>query len=162
MPAVIVLLFFFAGTAEAKLCRGLEKAMEFLNTNRFLQRSRTERRELDIPLADISQARSFAFRFPAFRDLGFDLPNAHTWRRYQGRLEASDLHGKNVGWEISNAQGHARVRLDWDENKGGHYNIEIRRLHNGRNETHRLAVKFQCNNHPCSRHEVNRLAESME
>jgi hypothetical protein len=161
MPALIM-LFFFAGTAEARLCRGLERAMEFLNTNRFLQRSREVGRELMLPLADISQARSFAFRFPAFRELGFGSPNANTWRRYQGRLAASDLHGHNVGWEISNGQGHARVRLDWDEHKGGHYNIEIRRLHNGRNETHRLAVQFQCNNHPCSRQDINRLAQSMQ
>jgi len=159
---MLILLLAITDLAEARLCRGLERAAEFLSTNRFLQRSRTERRELDIPLADINQARSFAFRFPAFRDLGFGLPNAQSWRRYRGRLESSDLHGRNVGWEISNAQGHARVRLDWDEVKGGHYNIEIQRLHNGRNETHRLAVQFQCNNSPCSRQDVTRLAESMD
>lgn len=161
MPALILALFF-STVAEARLCRGLEQAAEFLNTNSFLARSRREAREMDVSLADINQARSFAFRFPAFRDLGFGLPNAQDWRRYRGRLENSQLHGRDIGWEISNDSGHARVRLDWDPQRGGHYNIEISRMHNGRRENHRLAVNFQCNNHPCSSQEVTRMAENMQ
>lgn len=41
-------------------------------------------------------------------------------------MDKSSLKGMRSGWQMKNANGDiARVRLDFDPNKGGHYNIEV-------------------------------------
>lgn len=164
---ILTLIILFNFSAAWSRCGDFSEAAQYLNTQRFVQASRQSRSsgagELTVNLRDVSQAKSLAFRFPAFENLGFGLPG-RLWRPYNSRLERSSLFGKRVGWEINNDNGHARIRLDWDPQKGAHYNIEItqRSVAGGRSETHKMAVGFQCQNRPCTERQVLRMVERMQ
>lgn len=164
MRSLIVLLFLFSFKTFALSCRQYANVAEYLNTQKFVKASREYRalgREPELNLADINQARSVAFRFPAFEELGFGKPGGSNWVPYQGRLSKSALNGKNIGWEVRNEKGHARLRLDWDPQKGAHYNIEIMERHNGRTETHKLAINFSCGPAPCTERQVVDMVDRM-
>lgn len=158
-------LFFMASESFAR-CGDFTKAAELLTPDRFVQRSRESRAlgvgELSVNLQDVNQAKSLAFKFPAFQQMGFGLPGRE-WQPYNSRMQRSAMFGRRVGWETRSADGgHARVRLDWDPQKGAHYNIEISKTVNGRSETHKLAVGFQCQNRPCSERDVVQMLERMD
>jgi len=120
------------------------------------------KREAHIDLHDINQAKTVAYRFPAFEELGFGKPGGQGWKPYSGRLEKSALYGKKIGWEVKNDNGYARLRLDWDPEKGAHYNIEITEKKFGKSETHKLAVSFKCGERPCTQDQVVKMAERMQ
>lgn len=163
MRALIVLVLL-TGWAHGRSCREFEKVANYLNTQKFIKASRDHRAlkvEPHLNVEDLNQARALAYRFPAFKDLGFGNPGGEGWKVYQGRMEKSVLHGKKVGWEIKNQNGHARLRLDWDPQKGAHYNIEITEKKAGKSETHKLAVNFLCQGQKCSEEEVKRMAEKL-
>jgi hypothetical protein len=162
---ILAFLFLASGNIWAKSCKNYETLAEYLNTQKFIKASREHRslkREPHISLDDINQAKNLAFRFPAFKDLGFGQPGGMGWQRYEGRHPKSVLNGKNVGWETRNEKGHARVRLDWDPEKGAHYNIEIMERKNGVTETHKLAVSFLCGNAKCTEQQLLKIAERMQ
>lgn len=159
-----IILLFIALPAFGK-CLDYDKLADYLNTKKFVKVSRDMRalkREPTIDLHDINQAKTVAYRFPAFEELGFGKPGGEGWKPYSGRLEKSALYGKKIGWEVKNDNGYARLRLDWDPQKGAHYNIEITEKKGGRSETHKLAVSFKCGNNPCTQDQVVKMAERMQ
>ena len=163
MRALIIFLISFS--AWSMPCRQYANVAEYLNTQKFIKASRDHRslrREPQLNLGDINQAKALSYRFPAFQDLGFGRPGGQGWSAYIGRHPRSVLNGKRIGWEIRNQNGHARVRLDWDPDKGAHYNIEITDKKGGRNETHKLAVSFLCGEKKCTEGQVLRMAERMQ
>lgn len=162
---IFILTFLLTFNSWALPCRQFESVAEYLNTKKFIAASRDYRRlqrEPELRLADVNQAKSITYRFPAFEELGFGKPGGEGWKPYHGRLQKSALHGKQVGWEISNSKGHARLRIDWDPQKGAHYNIEITERSSGRPETHKLAVRFECGASPCTEQQVVRMVERMQ
>jgi hypothetical protein len=162
MRALILLLISFPVFGK---CLDYDKLADYLNTKKFVKVSREMRdlkKEAHIDLHDINQAKTVAYRFPAFEELGFGKPGGEGWKPYSGRLEKSALYGKKIGWEVKNDKGYARLRLDWDPQKGAHYNIEITEKKMGKSETHKLAVSFQCDNKPCTQAQVVKMAERMQ
>lgn len=163
---ILIIAFIFTSTAWALPCREFENVAEYLSTKKFIAATREHRhlkREPEIKVSDVNQAKSIAFRFPAFEELGFGKVAGEGWKPYMGRLEKSSLNGKQVGWEISNDKGHARLRLDWDPDKGAHYNIEITRRKVGEaSETHKLAIKFDCGPTPCSERQLSQMVMRMQ
>lgn len=160
MHALIILLLF-SHVLYAKSCREYEKVAEYLNTQKFIKASRDHKalkREPNLNVGDVNQARVLAYRFPAFEELGFGAPGSKGWEVYKGRLEKSGLYDKKIGWKIKNDKGFARLRLDWDPDKGAHYNIEITQ----KNETHKLAISFLCGNQKCTEAQVLKMAERMQ
>lgn len=166
MRAVIIIFtILLALPAWSRSCRQFDNVAEYLNTQKFIRASRDHRalrREPQLNLGDINQAKTLSYRFPAFKDLGFGVPGGQGWSPYIGRHPRSVLNGKRIGWETRNQNGHARVRLDWDPEKGAHYNIEILDKTNGRNETHKLAVSFLCGERKCTEQQVLRMADRMQ
>lgn len=159
-----LILLFISLPAFGK-CLDYDKLADYLNTKKFVKVSRDMRalkREPTIDLHDINQAKTVAYRFPAFEELGFGKPGGEGWKPYSGRLEKSALYGKKIGWEVKNDNGYARLRLDWDPQKGAHYNIEITEKKGGRSETHKLAVSFKCGTNPCTQDQVVKMAERMQ
>lgn len=164
MRALIIFLLL-SSQAFARNCKQYEKLADYLNTKTFIKVSKEHRalkREPHVDLADINQAKVTAFRFPAFEDLGFGKPGGRGWVPYEGRMSKSGLYGKKIGWEIKNENGHARLRLDWDPEKGAHYNVEITEKKNGRSETHKLAISFNCGTQKCSEQQLLKIAERMQ
>lgn len=160
-----LILFLLSFQVWGKNCQQYDNVADYLNTQKFIKVSRDHRslkREPHLNLGDINQAKTLAYRFPAFNDLGFGLPGSSGWTSYIGRHPKSVLNGKRIGWEVRNSNGHARVRLDWDPEKGAHYNIEITDKRHGTNETHKLAVSFLCGNTKCTEQQVLRMAQRMQ
>jgi hypothetical protein len=146
-------------------CREYEKVADYLNTKKFVKASREYRilkKEPLLNLGDINQARAISYRFPAFEDFGFGRPGGPGWTVYKGRHPKSVLNGKDIGWEIKNSNGHARVRLDWDPDKGAHYNIEITKKALGKTENHKLAVSFLCGNAKCTEQQLLKIADRLQ
>ncbi len=157
----LIIYFLFTSYAFA-ICRGFQRAEELLDTRRFLSASNEhllrneERRRHRLPpeseeilqLNDINQARSFAHNFPAIRDLGFPPLSANTWTPHIKRaVGGSRAGGLKDGWKINHNGRYAVIRLDFDPQKGMHYNIE---LEDSARRTHKLAIEFNCNNRPCT------------
>lgn len=186
MQLITFLIFaFYSIDASAIKCNTYEKLADYLNTKKFIQANKdytlkkqdyalklkdpkiknksslVKPTEPLLQLSDINEARSIAYNFPAIKELGFGSPGGRGWTSYVGRLESSSSYGKKVGWSIKNDKGHARVRLDWDKEKGAHYNIEITQKVNGKSETHKLAVSFLCEKKPCTEKQYLKFAEKM-
>ncbi len=110
-------------------------------------------------IGDIQQARNYAFNFPAIRDLGFPPPTANTWTPHVKRaLGGSRAAGMRDGWKISHNGRYAVIRLDFDPQKGMHYNIE---LEDAQRRTHKLAVEFECGNRPCNERDYLRAMQTL-
>lgn len=152
-------------SALGRTCATYEKLADYLNTKKFIQISKEQRllkKEALLELGDINQARSVAYKFPAFKELGFGNPGGTGWTSYKSRLEKSAVHGKKVGWNIKNDKGNARIRLDWDKEKGAHYNIEITQKVNGKSETHKLAISFMCEGKPCTEKQYIKFTDKIQ
>lgn len=158
----LILTTLLAVSAFAKHCREFQMVAEYLDSKKFLRASRAAGKELHIALEDVNQAKMLAYRFPVFRELGFGAPGGDQWHHYESRHPHSSLHGMKVGWEVKNQHGHARIRIDWDPEKGGHYNIEISDRKNGSLEHHKLAISFLCGDQKCSEQQVRKMAEKMQ
>ena len=160
----LIIFVFLCEFAFGRSCKEFEKVADYLNTQKFIKASRDHRVlkvEAQLNVDDLNQARTLAYRFPAFKDLGFGNPGGDGWKVYEGRMERSVLNGKKVGWEIKNENGHARIRLDWDPQKGAHYNLEITEKKAGKSETHKLAINFLCQGQKCSEDQVKKMAENL-
>jgi hypothetical protein len=160
----LILFVFLCEIAFGRSCKEFEKVADYLNTQKFIKASRDHRVlkvEAQLNVDDLNQARTLAYRFPAFKDLGFGIPGGEGWKVYEGRMERSVLNGKKVGWEIKNENGHARIRLDWDPQKGAHYNLEITEKKAGKSETHKLAINFLCQGQKCSEDQIKKMAENL-
>lgn len=108
---------------------------------------------------DINQARNFAINFPAIRDLGFPEFNPRTWTPHiKIAVGNSRAAGLRDGWKINHNGKYAVIRLDYDPQKGMHYNIE---LEESPGVTHKLTVEFDCNNRPCTENNYLRAVRSL-
>jgi hypothetical protein len=163
---ILLLLTFLSISAYAKNCKEYERVAEYLDTEKFVEASRHHRKtptgEIHLDLDDVNQARSLTYKFPAFEDLGFGKPGGRGWKSYTSRHPHSALQGKKIGWEIKNEHGHARIRMDWDPVKGGHYNIEITEKNPMRHETHKLAISFLCGGQKCTEQQVLKMVNKMQ
>lgn len=161
MRALILLLVFISSSVFAKNCKQYEELAKFMDVRKFREASKASRMaglgEPTVLLGDINQAKAITYRFPALEEMGFGRVGNQGWAPYYSRMESSPLHGMKVGYEIKNERGFARVRLDWDKNKGPHYNIEItEKTKFGKAETHKLAVQFPCPVANCADEKVAR------
>jgi hypothetical protein len=148
-------------------CPDFDRASELLNTRRLEQVSRdtyaaSGTREIRLRFTDASQASEFAYRLPALREWGFVGNNHATAVPHIASLERSSLYGIQTGRTFRNPEGDvATIRLDWDPEKGAHYNISITRHTERGRENHRLALEFQCGESPCTAQQVRVMAERM-
>lgn len=146
-------------------------AIDYLDTEHFIQASRTHQKtaeannvkstELDITLGDVNLARKYAYEFPALRDLGFGEIGTHNgWTPQLGKFKG--FKGKQTGWTKKNPDtgDTATVRIDWDGDKGGHYNIQVTRKNPP--ETYKLAVKFKCKGQTCAEEEVLSILKNID
>lgn len=158
---MIIFFFIYSSLIHAR-CGDFARAEELLNTKKFVSSSNErrvmneERRRLNRPtvpeeeivMGDRNMARNYAMKFPAFRDLGFPEPGTPGWQPHIKRaVGGSKAGGLRDGLKINHHGRYAEIRLDWDPHKGMHYNIVIE---DQSGVTHKLAVKFDCNNSPCS------------
>ena len=167
----LILLIITINHAWALNCKGFKDAEMLLNTKKFLQISKEhlirneERKKMHLPpeheytlkLHDINQAKSFAMNFPAIRELGFPGVSKYDWRPHTKRLGTGA--GLKDGWEIHHHGRYARVRIDWDDKIGMHYNIEIE---DQQRNLHKLAVAFECQKGPCTKEDFNRLIQHQQ
>lgn len=168
----LIFLFFLSSVVYAN-CRSFEAAEQLLDSRRFLENSRNhiarneERRRQRLPpeseqtlqLGDMNQARNYALRFPAIRELGFPEVSQSTWTPHIKRaVGGSPAGGMRDGWKINHNGRYAVIRLDYDPTKGMHYNIE---LEDARGLTHKLAVEFNCNNRPCTQADYLRAMQTL-
>jgi hypothetical protein len=163
---VVFVLFITSTNSWSKKCIDYENVANFMNTRNLVRESREHRRkygrEPEVQVGDLNQARVLAMRLPAFDDLGFGQPGTSGWKPYLARHPQNPLNGKNAGFEIRNEKGHARVRLDWDPQKGAHYNIEITPKKMGSSEeTVKLAIRFPCHGRECTREEFASMGEKL-
>ncbi len=160
-----LILFLISFNLQAMSCREYEGLADYLSTKHFVKFSRAHRskfgKEPLLTVGDVNQARTYAFRFPAFKDFGFPDPGGKGWVPYNSRLPKSGMFGKKVGYEIHNSNGHARLRFDWDDQNGAHFNIEITERTGVAPTTHKVAIGFPCNGQPCTESQYKQLAESM-
>lgn len=129
---------------------------------------RASRGEMTLQVDDANTARDLAYQLEIFRDIRVGTPGrpaarGQGWENFIGDLEASALNGRLVGLERKLPDGtSARIRLDWDPQRGGHYNIDIRAPNgNGKMEDLNLAIGFRCGGRPCSEQEVFRLQDEL-
>jgi hypothetical protein len=162
--ALIVMILILPAYSLTRKCPDYDRAAELMNTRNFVKASNDTRKttglkELNIKFQDINQAREYAFNFPALKEWGF-MSSGITAAPYIGRLKSSAFHGKQTGWKFEKPNGDSAViRLDWDPQKGAHYNISFtRHTPNGR-ESHRLALNFDCGARSCSEAEVLRMLD---
>jgi hypothetical protein len=112
-----------------------------------------------VRLESFEQARNIAMNLPALKQMGLDVNDVSRRRPFIANHEtAISTNGKPVGYEVKLDDGSwGRVRLDWDKEKGSHFNIEVTKD----GKRHKAAVLFNCNGRPCSEAEVSRLAAQM-
>ena len=164
MRALILLLLPSLAFALSPRCPDFEKAAELLDTKKFVNVSKNSAsagtKEISLQFADINQAKEYAMNFPALRDWGFNRNTGPNMEAYVGRLEKSALHGKQTGFKMKNPAGdEAIIRLDWDPQKGAHYNISITRHTPQGKQSYRMALQFNCGELQCSETQVVKMAE---
>ncbi len=115
--------------------------------------------ELTLALDDVNQARRTAYNLPALKDLGFP-PVGKNWEPFVVKMESSSLKELRSGWQFKTANGDvARVRLDYDPVKGGHYNVEVFKKGASGKEPAKLAITFNCNGKPCTGDQIKKMAK---
>jgi hypothetical protein len=165
MKLFIWLFIFVALNLQAR-CKDLEKAADYLNSKNILKAYKGQGKEPSIKLLDVNQARAYTYKHPALDELGFGSPSANTlsdWKPYKSRLEKSSFYNKKIGYEKKLPDGSsARVRLDWDPETGGHYNIEIFKAKiDGKSENLKLKVEFDCMGKKCTQGEILKMVEKL-
>jgi hypothetical protein len=134
------ILIIFISLYSFARCDYLENAADMLDTKKVLKAYKINDAEPVVKLLDSNMARSYVYKHPVLKDLGFDSPSVNQlsgWKPYKSRLEKSSFFDKRIGWQKKLDDGSsARVRLDWDPESGGHYNIEVFKAKiDGRSET---------------------------
>lgn len=121
------------------------------------------RGEYTVHATDFESARDMVLDLPILQELGYGRPNIGEWRIFQSNLPRSALYGRMVGYQRRLPNGNlATVRLDWDETKGAHYNIEIEGPDgNLRTVNYDLAVTFRCGGVPCTEAQVYELQDRL-
>lgn len=124
---------------------------------------RAGRGEYTVHATDFESARDMVLDLPILQELGYGRPNIGEWRIFQSNLPRSALYGRMVGYQRRLPNGNlATVRLDWDETKGAHYNIEIEGPDgNLRTVNYDLAVTFRCGGVPCTEAQVYELQDRL-
>jgi hypothetical protein len=164
-PLLFFILLFIVSHSPlfASDCEKKKEVLDFLKLNKtqFIKKvtdySRTNGKEFSLNVSDINQARSLAFNNSVFKELGFDWTTSSS---YQSRLPLSDAFGKKVGVEVHDPKSGSllRIRLDWDEGKGAHYNVEITHKENQvKVNTLKYAVGFLCGERKCSKDEYSKF-----
>jgi hypothetical protein len=178
MKKIIFLFLFVPSLSFALSCEKAEKLGEYMSMNGkgFIEKYKAHKikiqeekkkfpnkkikdSELTLELDDVNQARKAAYNLPALQDLGFP-PVGKNWEPFVVKMESSSLKDLRSGWQYRNANGDvARVRLDFDPEKGGHYNIEVFKKGSNGKEPAKLAVTFNCNGKPCTGDQVKKMAK---
>lgn len=163
----LVMLFLIPCLAYplTRRCPDYQRASELMSTRTFREQSRalqasTGQREIRLSFNDVNQAREYAYNFPALREWGFIGDQRTLASPYISRLESSSLHQRPVGRTFRKENGDvAVVRLDWDPDKGAHYNINITRHTPQGRENYRLAISFDCGPAPCTEAQTLRMIQ---
>lgn len=165
-----IILFMIITSSLNARCDHLDNAAEMLNTKKILKKYKNNKAnnlgEPTVKLFDNNSARTYVYKHPILKDLGFDAPSVNQlsgWKPYKSRLESSSFYDKRIGWTKKLDDGSsARVRLDWDPETGGHYNIEVFKAKiDGRAETIKLKVEFNCAGRMCTEAEVLSMVNQM-
>jgi hypothetical protein len=159
----VILFMFIASLVYAK-CEHLEQAADMLDTKKMLKAYKASKLEPTVKLSDVNQARTYVYRHPTLKELGFGTPDKSAWKPYHSRLEKSSFHSKRIGWEKKlNSGASARVRIDWDPTSGAHYNIEVFKAKiDGKSENIKLKVEFDCAGKKCTEKEVLAMVNSFQ
>ncbi len=112
---------------------------------------------------DVNHARNYVYGFSPLKDLGFGLPSSKGWKKYKSTMNSSMFKDMRIGYTKKLENGDfARIRFDWDEVKGAHYNIEITVKSDPlRKGTHKMAVAFDCAGSPCSKSQAMKIAQKI-
>ncbi len=106
------------------------------------------------------QARNLAFKLP--EGMGFSFGDYTKAEPFYSRM----LQGKRAGWKMSNEKGEvAVVRLDYDPNKGAHFNIEIHNVAdaNGNSKSsYKVAIPFKCGGKVCSEAQLHQYLKQFD
>jgi hypothetical protein len=165
IPPVVQRIFDQSSPAVRRLIRRDSFLIESrLHLERMERLPAAARFDLPIEVANFEEARNLSYFFPVLEEFGFGFPNAQTWTRTVCRLSKSRVLNRNVGWEITRADGtFARVRLDYDPVRGAHYNIEMTvRNGAGRTENHNVAVLFKCAGQMCTEDQFAQMVMSQQ
>ena len=97
-------------------------------------------------------ARNLAQNLAINRDFGisFGDPNKQP---LVGRLHSQQ--GRQIGWKVSTERVVAEYRLDWDPEKGAHFNVKYT-VKGDRAVTYKAAIPFRCNGSICTEEQVLR------
>lgn len=164
----VMILFMFHPKAWALDCDKKKDILDFLKLNKtqFVKKmteySRLNDREYTLTVSDVNQARSVAYNNAVFKEFGFDWTTSSS---YKSRLPISDSFGKKVGVEVNDPSSGSilRIRLDWDESQGAHYNVEITHKNdNVKVNTLKYAVTFACEGRRCSKDEYNKFISQLQ
>lgn len=170
MKKSILLLLLLSNYAQALTCKQAEDMAEYLRMDAaaFKKKYRDHKLaghkdEPSIKLDDVNQARKVAYKLPALEDFGFTPVNSKDWKPLTVRMESSSLYGMKSGRTMTNAKGEiATIRIDYDPEKGAHYNISVMTKSGKGKESFKAAIKFDCNGRPCTKEEVVKLAKSLQ
>lgn len=162
----IITLLFSTMSIASDPCEYFEKTahfMEYKKVNELYKANKA--RGLSEPVAKVNtieEARNFVYKNPMTKELGFgDISGGNGWEKFTVNMERSTLYGKRTGWEKKLANNdYMKIRLDYDPAKGAHYNVDMRITGaNGKRETVKYAVAFDCAGKPCTEKEVLKMAE---
>jgi len=165
---VTILVLFHPLGAHALDCDKKKDLVDFLKLNKtqFIKKltdySRENNKEFGLSVSDINQARSLAYNNGVFKEFGFDWTTSSS---YKSRLPLSDSLGKKVGVEVSDPSSGSilRIRLDWDETNGAHYNVEITNKNDQvKVNTIKYAVNFGCGGKRCTKEEDNKFISNLQ
>lgn len=168
MKMMILLCSLIPSLGFALSCERAERMGEFMSMNgeKFMEaykkhKSAGNKDELRVVVDDVNQARKMAYLFPALKDMGFPSVGGKGWEPFKVTMDKSSLKGMQSGWQMKNANGDiARVRLDFDPNKGGHYNIEVFKKGPQGKEPYKLSIEFNCNGKPCTGDQIKKMAKN--
>lgn len=167
MKKLLILILLTPVLSYSMSCDRAEKMGEYMsmNGNKFMDAYKKHKLagntdELRVVVDDVNQARKMAYRFPALEDMGFSSVGGKGWEPFMVTMDKSSLKGMRSGWQMKNANGDiARVRLDFDPNKGGHYNIEVFKKGPKGKEPYKLSIEFNCNGKPCTGDQIKKMAQ---
>jgi hypothetical protein len=162
-----IIVFFISNfTFALDPCEYFEKTAQFMDHKKVSELYRANKlKGLSEPIAKVKtleEARNFVYKNPMIKELGFgDVSAGNGWEKFTVNMERSILYGKRTGWEKKLPNNdYMKIRLDYDPVKGAHYNVDMRIAGaNGKRETIKYAVAFDCAGKPCTEKDVLKMAE---
>lgn len=149
-------------TLAGQACIRWIKLAESIQPKEFYRVAR-ERGEVQIQLDTFEQARNLAYNFPPGKALGANFADYTKRERFIVTMESSLFKGKPAGWQQRLPDGSlARIRFDWDEKKGAHFNVEYMKVMNkntGAKENYKAAIEFLCQGRKCTQEDALKLVK---